>query len=63
MTWTGKAVGKTIPFTTASKKKNLEVIITKQVKKKTSKILRKDTEEDLRRWKEGPVNGSVGLMK
>jgi hypothetical protein len=46
---------KTIPFTIASKKKYLGVNLTKEVNelyKKNYKFLKKDTEEDYRRWKD-----------
>jgi hypothetical protein len=59
----------TIPFTIASKKiKYLGVNITKDVNdlyKENYKFLRKETEEDYRRWKDLPCSwiGRINIVK
>jgi hypothetical protein len=58
-----KEIRKTIPFTIASKK--LKVNLTKEVRgfyNKNYKTLKKEIEEDIRRWKDLPVHGFAELI-
>jgi hypothetical protein len=65
-----KNIGKTIPFTIASKKKIkcLEINLTKDVNylyKENCKSLKKEIEEDYRRWRDLPCSwtGRINIAK